>query len=230
MQKLFTSLVILALAGSVACGKSESEKRIEEAAAEMEKAADALTKAGDEAAKSGEAAGQDMAKGMEDFAKAMAGMAGAVAGGDGKTVDPVRFQALQEQLPTVPGWEMGKPRGERMTAPVPFSQSEVRYTKGDARIEVKVVDSGFAPLLIAPWSMMLASGYSRESSEGYEKSVSVNGQPGFEKWNEDRKDGELNILVNKRFLVTIEGNDVADTKVLHEVAGRMDFGKLGELK
>jgi hypothetical protein len=78
--------------------------------------------------------------------------------------------------------------------------------------------------------MMLASGYSRESSEGYEKSISVNGQPGFEKWNDGRKDGELNILVNKRFLVTIEGDDLADTKVLHEVAGLMDFGKLGALK
>lgn len=230
MQKLLTIALALVLAGSSACGKSESEKRVEEAAAEMEKAAEALAKAGEAAGKAGEAGGQDMAKGMEDFAKAMAGMAGAVGGGDGKMTDPVRFQALQESLPTVPGWEMGKPRGERMTAPVPFSQSEVRYTKGDSRIEVKVVDSGFAPLLIAPWSMMLASGYSRESSEGYEKSVSVNGQPAFEKWNDGRKDGELNVLVNKRFLVTIEGNDLVDTKVLHEVAGRMDFSKLGGLK
>jgi hypothetical protein len=150
MQKLFTIAIAITLAGSVACGKSETEKRVEEAAAEMEKAADALAKAGESASKSGEAASEDMAKGMEGFAKAMAGMAGAVGGGDGKMADPVRFQTLQESLPTVPGWEMGKPRGERMTAPVPFSQSLVRYTKGDSRIEVKVVDSGFAPLLIAP--------------------------------------------------------------------------------
>jgi hypothetical protein len=229
MQKLFTVLVVCALAGSVACGKSEAEKQAEEAAAQAEKAAEAATKMAEAAGQAGAAAGQEMAKGMEDFAKAMAGMAGAM-GGDGKTVEPVSFQALQETLPEVPGWAMGKPRGERMTSPIPFAQTETTYTKGDATIDVKVVDSGFAPLLIAPWSMMLASGYSRETSDGYEKAVSVSGQPGFEKWDSGSKDGELNILVNKRFLVTIEGNELADTKALHEVAGKMDFGKFASLK
>lgn len=230
MQKLFTLAAALALATTIACGKSEAEKQAERAAAELEKAAEAATRAGEAATKAGEAAGQEAAKGMEDFAKAMAGFAGAMAGGDGKTVDPVSFQTLQENLPSVNGWEMAKPRGERMTAPVPFSQTEARYTNGNSRIEVKIVDSGFAPLLTAPWSMMLATGYSRETSEGYEKAVTVGGQPAFEKWNSDSRDGELNILVNKRFLVTVEGDDIADTKVLHEVAGKMDFGRIATLK
>lgn len=226
MQKLFTLGAAIALAATIACGKSEAEKQAEQAAAEAAKAAESAAKAVESASK---AAGQDMAKGMEDFAKAMAGLAGA-AGGNGKLVEPIAFQQLQTTLPEVSGWEMGKPRGERMTSPVPFAQSESRYTKGDARVEVKVVDSGFAPLLIAPWSMMLASGYSRETSEGYEKAVTVNGQPAFEKWNSDRKDGELNILVDKRFLVTIEGNDIDSTKTLHEFASKMDFAKFGSLK
>jgi hypothetical protein len=223
MQKAYTVALVVALAGSMACGRSAAEKQAEEAA-------EALTKAAEAAGKASETAGKDMAKGMEDFAKAMSGMAGALGGGDGKIVEPVTFQALQTTLPEVSGWEMGKPRGERMTAPMPFAQSEARYTKGDARVEVKVVDSGFAPLLIAPWSMMLASGYSRETSEGYEKAVTVNGQPGFEKWNSERKDGELNVLVNKRFLVTIDGNDIAETATLHEFARKIDFGKLASLK
>lgn len=223
MQKLFTVGVALVLMASVACGKSEAEKQAEQAAAEAQKAAEA-------AAKATEAAGQDMAKGMEDFGKAMAGLAGAMAGGDGKTVEPVSFQALQATLPQVSGWEMGKPEGERMTSPFPFSQTEATYSKGDSRIEVKVVDSGFAQMLIAPWSMMLASGYSRETSDGYEKAVTVNGQPAFEKWDSGSRNGELNILVGKRFLVSVEGDELADTKVLHDVAGKMDFGKFASLK
>ncbi len=218
MQKLFTVGVALALVASVACGKSEAEKQAEQAAAEMEKAA-----------KAAEAAGQDVAKGMEEFGKAMSGLAGAM-GGDGKTVDPVSFQALETTLPQVSGWERGKPESERMTSPFAYSQTEATYTKGDARIDVKVVDSGFAQMLIAPWSMMLASGYSRESSDGYEKAVTVNGQPGFEKWDSSSKNGELNVLVDKRFLVSFEGSDLADTKVLHEMAGKMDFGTFASLK
>jgi hypothetical protein len=117
-----------------------------------------------------------------------------------------------------------------MTSPVAFSQAEGQYTKGDASIDVKIIDSGFSQLLLAPYAMMLAAGYERESSEGYEKSTTVNGQPGWEKWNSDSRDGEVNALVGKRFLVTIEGNGIDDVKVLHEAANKVDMGKLASLK
>lgn len=223
MQKVFTVAAALALAASIACGQSEAERRAEEAAAEAQMAAEAASKAAEEA-------GAEVAKGMEGFAKAMEGMAGALAGGDGKTVEPVRFQALEGMLPQVSGWEMAKPQSERMTSPIAYSETEATYRKGDASIDVKVVDSGFSSMLIAPWSMMLATGYSRETSDGYEKAVTVNGQPGFEKWDSGSKDGELNLLVNKRFLVTVEGDDLEDTKVLHEFVSTMDMEKLAALK
>lgn len=211
------AVAVAALA--IGCGKSEAEKQAEAAAAEAKKAAEAVT-----------AAGGDAAKGMAEMAKAMEGVAAAMAGGDGKAVDPIPFAKLAEALPTVSGWEMDKPRGERMTAPFPFSQTETGYQKDGAEVEVKIVDTGFAQMLIAPWSMMLASGYSRESSDGYEKAVTVGGHPGFEKYRGDNRDGELNIMVGKRFLVTIEGRDLADTKRLHEFAAGMDLGKLAAMK
>ena len=43
-------------------------------------------------------------------------------------------------------------------------------------------------------------------------------------------DLELNVLVNKRFLVTIDGNDIPETATLHESARAMDFDKLAGLK
>jgi hypothetical protein len=211
--------VITAMALTVACGQSEAEKQAEEAAENAKKAAEAMT-----------AAGGDAAKGMADMAKAMEGMAAAMGGGDGKTVDPVAFDALAGVLPSVSGWEMEKPEGERMTSPFPFSQTETTYRKGDAQVDVKVVDTGFAQMLIAPWSMMLATGYSKESSDGYEKAVTVGGNPGFERYDRADKSGELNVLVGKRFLVTFEGHDLADTKVLNEFASKMDMGQLAGLK
>lgn len=216
---LKAGVVVAAMALAIACGKSQAEKQAEQAAADAKKAAEALN-----------AAGGDAARGMADMAKAMEGMAAAMGGGDGKSVDPVAFGTLAGVLPSVSGWAMDTPEGERMTAPFPFSQTQTSYKKDDAEIDVKVVDTGFAQMLIAPWSMMLASGYSRESSDGYEKAVTVNGNPGFEKWRSNRKSGELNVLVGKRFLVTIEGRDLADTQVLHEFASTMDMGKLAALK
>ena len=147
----------------------------------------------------------------------------------GKVGDPVSFRDLQTAFPEVPGWTMAKPKGERMTAPVAFSQTEVRYQNGDQSIEVKIVDSAFNQILVAPWAMFLTSGYEKETDDGYEKSTTVAGNPGFEKWNEQSKDGELNLVVAKRFLVSVEGDRLTDVKQLHEFASKIDFGKLGAL-
>ncbi len=224
MRHVWAVGLVLILA-SVACGKSDAERQAQTAAAEAKKVAEAAAKATEEA-------GGQAAKGVQDLAKAMEGVASAMAGagGAGKPADPVSFRDLQAVLPELSGWTMAKPRGERMTSPVPFSQTEASYNNGDARVEVKVVDSAFHQMLLAPWSMFLATGYEKETDSGYERSVTVGGNPGFEKWNSERKDGELNVVVAKRFLVTIEGDNISDAKVLHEFASKLDTAKLAELK
>lgn len=223
--------IAVALVAAIGCGKSEAEKQAEEAAKQAEKAAEAMQKAAEAAGSAATAQGAAAAaQGMEAFAKAMQAAAGAAAGGDGKPVEPVSFQQLETVLPDVAGWQRGKATGEKMTIPVPISQTETTYTNGDAEVQVKIVDSAFSQLLVAPWATFLSSGYEKQTSDGYEKSVNVGGNPGFEKWNSDSKDGELNLVVAKRFLVTIEGNDIANANVLHDFASQLDTGKLAGLK
>ena len=238
MRQRLTLGIALGLSAilSAACGPSPEEK----AAAALTEAATAAAKAGEEMAKAGAAAvtaaqqaapaANQAAKGMDDFAKAMQGMAAAMGGANGgKAADPVSFRDLQTVFPTVSGWTMDKPKGERMTAPVAFSQTEARYQNGDQRIEVKIVDSAFNQILVAPWAMFLTAGYEKETNDGYEKSTTVSGHPGFEKWNTTRKDGELNIVVAKRFLVSVEGDRLTDVQQLHDFAAKVDFSKLAAL-
>jgi hypothetical protein len=221
--------VVIAIAVSIACGKSEAEKQAEEvakAAEELAKAAETAANAAQAAAKDGSAAGSaDMAKAMQGFAAALSG-----TGPDGKPVEPIAFQTLQTHLPKVSGWEMDEPEGQRMTMPVPFSQVETEYRNGDKRIDVTIVDTGFAKLLIAPWSMMLATGYSNETSDGYEKATTVAGNPAVEKWNAKSKDGELNILVGNRFMVTLDGSEIGDVKELHTFASAMNLSSIAAMK
>ena len=117
-----------------------------------------------------------------------------------------------------------------MTAPFPTARAQANYTKGDASISIEIIDSSFSQLLLTPIAMFLQSGYSKESSSGYEKSATVNGQPGWEKWDGDSKHGEVNALVGKRFLVSIEGSNIADTNPVKDAANRMDFNRLASLK
>jgi hypothetical protein len=220
-MKRFAIGVLAVAVMAAACGPSEEEKRAEEAAKAAEQAAKSAENTADAAAKGLEA----MAKGIEQMARG-----GAATGADGKPAEPVRFQDLIALLPQVDGWEQGKPRGERMTSPFATANAKAAYTKGDARMEVEIIDSAFNQLLLTPIAMFLSAGYSTESTSGYEKSVAVNGQPGWEKWNSDSKRGEVNALVAKRFLVNIEGSRIDDTKVLRDVASAMDFGRLAALK
>jgi hypothetical protein len=224
MKRLLIALAVVTLCAS-AC-KSAEQKQAEEAADNLRKAAEAVGKAAEQ---QGTAAA---AKGANDMAAAMQGMAAALngTGPDGKAVEPVAFQALQSHLPKVSGWQMDEPEGERMTMPVPFSQAEGHYKNGEARMTVKIIDTGFAQLLMAPWSMMLASGYSHESSSGYEKATTVSGNPGIEKWNKASKNGELDVLVGKRFMVTIEGRDIDGIKQVQDFASGMNFTALATAK
>ncbi len=200
------------LIGAVACGKSPEQKQAEE----IQKSADQVQKSADA-----------MAKGLADMAKGLSGMAGDP---NQKPVDPVSFHDLQTTFGDVSGWEKGKPTGERMTSPVNYSQAKVTYTKGDARVETEISDSAFNQMLLVPYSMFLTAGYEKETDDGYEKSTKVGDYPGWEKWDKNGKSGELSAIVNKRFIVQVQGHNIDDPKVLHDVMASTDLKKLAALK
>jgi hypothetical protein len=212
--------LIAATCTFVACGKSNEQK----AAEQVQKAADATQKnAGDM-----QQSAQEMAKGFEAMARGLAGAAGGDP--DVKPVDPVSFRDLQAVMPDMSGWEKTNPTGERMTSPFSFSQASVTYKRGDAQVEQKIMDSGFNQVLFAPFAMFMAAGYEKETQDGFERSVNVGGNPGWEKWDKGTKNGELSVVVSKRFLVQLDGRSVDDMKTLHAVLDQTDLKKLASLK
>jgi hypothetical protein len=214
----------LALVAATACGKSAEQQRQEEAAKQLEEAAKQMEKAGNEAQKAAEKGAEGMAAGMEALAKGLGAAAGVANGG--KAVDPVSFRELQTTFSDFSGWEKSKPTGETMTAPFKVSNAEVRYKKGESEIRVKVTDSAYNALMLVPFSWITNTGYEKETETGYEKATTVAGFPALEKWNTESKNGELTVIANKRYIVELEGDDLDDTKVLHQLAESMSLGKL----
>jgi hypothetical protein len=147
-----------------------------------------------------------------------------------KAVDPVSFKDLMTVLPDVPGWERGKPTGERMTAPVNFAEASVVLKKGDAEVTTKITDSALNQVLVAPFAIMLAGNFERETTEGYEKSIKIGDSVGFEKWDSEAKSGDVTLVVSKRFIVEIEGRGIDDAQVLHAVLDKVDLKKLASLQ
>jgi len=221
MQRLTAVTLTITLAAVAGCRRSEQKQ--------PEPATQQAAKAVEQAAKATETGAAQAAKSIEQMAKGLEGMATAT-GGETKPEDPVSFRDLQALFPDLDGWEKAKPTGERMTAPFPFSQAEVRYRKDDARLDIKIVDSGFNQLLFTPYAMFMQAGYEKETSNGYEKSTTVGGQPGWEKWHIDGKDGEVNAVVAKRYILSVQGRNVEDIKVLHDVVGKLDLARLAAMK
>ena len=223
------ALVLAVAVAAGACGKSEAQKQAEETKAALEKAAKDV----EAASKGSGQAATEAAKGLEQFAKGLGSMAGAIAGAttpDGKPVEPVSFRELQGLFVPLEGWEMGKPTGEKLTIPFAYSQAKVKYRREGQSIEVSITDSGFNQLMLAPFSLFLTTGYEKETENGYERSAKVAGFPGWEEWDGKRKDGEVNAVVNKRFIVKFEGDGLEDNKVLHQLAEASNLTKLASLK
>jgi hypothetical protein len=163
----------------------------------------------------------DAAKKAADTAKEMQEM---------KPVDPISFNVLLPLLPEAPGGfaAAGEPRGETTQA-MGFKVTEVErsYTKGDQHLRIKIVDGAYNSFIYA--GVTMAAQFAHESTEGFEKGVTIDGNPGIEKWNKASKRSELDVVVAKRFLVSIDANPV-EADFARSVYNALDKAKLAALK
>ena len=147
-----------------------------------------------------------------------------------KPVEPIHFSKLIELLPKAPaGWTAdGEPRGETTNAMgFKVSMAEQSFSTEGKSLRVKITDGAFnAPLYTV---ITMAAQFARESTEGYEKGVTLDGSPGVEKWRKDGGDAELNVVVGKRYFVEIEGSGITP-EVVRQTWASVDRAKLAGLK
>jgi hypothetical protein len=105
-----------------------------------------------------------------------------------------------------------EPKGETTTAGSwQYSQAEVNFRSedGSRRLEVGIFDYAHIPFLYVPFTMVLNMNVARESTEGYEKSVKVEGYPALEKWSRTGS-SEIIVLVGERFIVKAEAHGLGE--------------------
>ena len=173
---------------------------------------------------SAQQAADQMAKGMEQFAQGLQQM------GQNKTATAVDFEELIALLPEVDGWTRGKPRGEQVTMGVAISNAKASYTKDESSVDLEITDSSFNQLILAPFSMYLAAGFSERSTEGYKKGTTIGGHPGFESWQNDSRRAEVTAVVANRFVVQATGRNVDNAEAVKAFVQAVDFSKLAALK
>jgi hypothetical protein len=147
--------------------------------------------------------------------------------------DVVNYTKLLPILPDAPaGWTAEKPEGSTEDVGG-FKITNVHrdYHKGEGNdaptASISVLDSAANPDYVtattAAWSQ------SSDSTEGYSKAVTIDGNPGFEAYENEQKHGSLWVMVAKRYFVEIELQK-QDAKELQEWIKRVDLKKLAEIK
>ncbi|MGH9196956.1 MAG: hypothetical protein ACRD1T_14600, partial [Acidimicrobiia bacterium] len=160
-------------------------------------------------------------------------MGDALSGGTGKSVEPVDFRELKALLPeSLPGMKRTNATGEK-TAAMGFkvSKAEGRYTNDQGgSIDITISDtgtlSGFTAMAAYGWAL---AEMDRETESGYEKTTKIGGYKGYEKYDNESKNGEVNVLVGQRFVVEVDGNGVG-MDVLKGALSKIDLAKLDAKK
>src|SRR3954452_15983025 len=145
----------------------------------------------------------------------------------------VDYHKLLPLLPDAPaGWTADEPEGS--TSEVGgFTLTNVHrdFKKGSGNnaptAAISILDSAanpeYATATTAAWN------YNSETLEGYSKSITVDGNPGFEAYETERKHGSIWVMVAKRYFVQVELTG-SDPKELQLWMKRLDLKKLAEIK
>lgn len=133
---------------------------------------------------------------------------------------------LEAYLPEpLDGWKAQPPTSQAAGAAM-FGggvTAEREYSNNDSSVTVRIVTD--SPMMQG--MMMMFSNPMFAASDGG-KLERISRQKAIVKYDADNKEGEINIVVAKRFLVTVEGRDTS-LEDLKAYAGAIDYKKLKTL-
>jgi hypothetical protein len=153
----------------------------------------------------------------------------AIASEQATETQAVQYSELIEFLPDAPsGWDGEEPAGMTFTHEGgTWSMATGSYSKTgaeDVTSDIVITDYAFYTV---GWSAAWQGFYTYESTEGYAKTVKVEGYPAWVVYTEDGNDYTLSVAINDRFLVVITTNSDKDT--LYEFANSLDYNGIAAL-
>ena len=145
----------------------------------------------------------------------------------------VDFKKLLPILPEGPaGWTADKAEGSTDdNGGTKITSVHRDYKKGEGdnapTTSISILDAATNPDYVtattAAWSM------STSTAEGYTKTLTIEGMPGFETFENEGKHGTLWLMVAKRYVLAIETQG-QESKDLQDWLKRIDVKKLAEVK
>lgn len=169
---------------------------------------------------------------LENFAENMKNLSESF--NEGKKVNPVDFRDLKALLPDqIASLKRTNASGEKSSAMgINISKAEADYRDEalNKKIDLEITDLGSVTGLsaFAAYGWYMAE-IDKETDEGYEKTFTYKGNKGYEKYNNRYQNGDISVLVAKRFVVEINCDNVSMDE-MKAALNMIDISKLENMK
>lgn len=152
-------------------------------------------------------------------------------GGDGKAAEPVNHRDLMDLLKErVRGFERKNYESQNAGAMgFNISTAEASYETSDGKkIKASIADTGGLGLAMMSMAAWTSFSVDKENQDGWERTGTFEGHKSYEKYNKSRNSSELALIVENRFIVTLNGSN-CDMNDLKKFAEDIDIGGLKKL-
>ena len=158
------------------------------------------------------------------------------AGAQSPPVSLIPVATLQALMPVPDGWTKITERASQvaLSPTCDYTFATATYTKDAMRLKVTLADSGGAAdslLTLAPMIVSLPDDYLEKVPPATVVTRrKIGGLPAAERWDGAKKEGDLTIVVDGRFVVSLEGSQLDGLDTLHGIAAQIDVKKLAAAK
>lgn len=196
MKKFLTCLLVMFLVLTFSCKKAEETKKAgpEETVSQTEQPA--------------ETAKSEPSKKAEKTAEKVAA---------------IDFEVLKQSLPEKAGWTRSNVRGQQFSyGEGQTSMAEADYSSGESQVHVIIMDTARIAWTMGQFLQTVQMGFSAKDDRHYVKTIKINDHPAIEEYDYQDKEGHLQVLIKDRFLITIRGDNIENTNILHDFFKAID--------
>jgi len=150
--------------------------------------------------------------------------------------EPVPVTELEPFLPALEGWTRTRTSGFRipLSETTGYTFADARFSRDGMEIRVVVADSGGgddALIALAAMVVLLPDDHFEKIEPATTiRRLTIAGFPAAQRFDADKREGDVVVLLNKRFVATVEGRGLDRIAPLTVVLQQIDLAKLASLR
>jgi hypothetical protein len=138
----------------------------------------------------------------------------------------VPHEKLATLVPVLDGWTREAIQTATVSLPAPAAHATVAYTRGKARIDLEITDTGGHPDYVGSLAKVAGTTFNQKAANGYLKGTTIGWHPATESWNHVDRLGDVSVLIARRMIVHATGTGLTSIGTLRSLVEKVDPARL----